>query len=88
MWIIALFSEDDRASSKRIFGALGMTLSMLLITLERTNVLIKDLLYVSAGLLGLSMVDKIASGLNRRRSSFTDESSYLDETQMTDDKQV
>lgn len=51
-----IYSKDDPDSSKRFFGSIGYLCSTFVICLCKQD-LINELLYVSAGLIGLGILD-------------------------------
>jgi hypothetical protein len=53
-----IFLKDKSESSKRVFGGLGMFACIVVICIFKQEFL-RELLYVSAGLLGLGLLDKM-----------------------------
>lgn len=58
-WISGIFSKSSDTSSKRVFGGIGFICSIVIIWLRMPD-MTNELLYVSASLLGLGILDKIA----------------------------
>ena len=59
-FIAGTMMSDSNKSSKRFFGSIGFVCSIIFIALWERD-LIKELLFVSAGLLGLETVFKLFS---------------------------
>jgi len=63
-YLKALFSKSDTASLKRWLGFLGFVEVMILVIFYPEY--ISELLYVSAGLIGLTVLDKWSPGNKKR----------------------
>lgn len=59
--LYSLFGDSNKLSSKRVFGAIGYLCAIAMIAIWKHE-LIQELLYTSAALLGLGILERFKNG--------------------------